>query len=84
VAASPFACAGSGVDALARFTTARIPVVAENLWDGSKTVALVLADHASQTDANTVEFDFGGGNILSVVQAGITIAALQDDIMIIV
>jgi Ca2+-binding RTX toxin-like protein len=55
----------------------------DNLWGGGKTVAQVLAEFASQTNANTVEFDFGGGDILRVVQAGITIAALQDDISIV-
>jgi Ca2+-binding RTX toxin-like protein len=52
------------------------------LWGGGRTVAQVLATYATQ-GANFVDLNFGGGDVLRVSQAGITIAALQDDIIII-
>ena len=54
----------------------------DNLWGGGKTVANVLATYATQ-GANFVDLNFGGGDVLRVNQAGITIAALQDDFLII-
>ena len=54
----------------------------DNLWGGGKTVANVLATYATQ-GANFVDLNFGGGDVLRVDQAGITIAALQDDFLII-
>jgi serralysin len=55
----------------------------DNLWGGVLTVAQVLTAFATQTSANIVDFDFGGGDTLRVSQAGITIAALQNDILIV-
>ena len=54
------------------------------LWGGGKSVAQVLADHATQTSPGIVTLDFGGGDILKIVNgSGISIAALQNDIAII-
>ena len=54
----------------------------DNLWGGGMTVAQVLAKFATQ-GANFVDLNFGGGDLLRISQAGITVAALQDDITII-
>ena len=54
------------------------------LWGGGKSVAQVLADHATQTSPGIVTLDFGGGDILKIVNgSGISIAALENDIAII-
>jgi serralysin len=56
----------------------------DNLWGGGKTVAQVLASFVHQTSVGVVDFDFGGGDTLHVIQGhGITIAQLQDDISIV-
>lgn len=54
----------------------------DNLWGGGKTVAEVLDTYATQ-GAGFVDLNFGGGDLLRIRQAGITIDALTDDIMII-
>lgn len=46
-------------------------------------MAQVLADYATQVSANIVDLNFGGGDVLRISQAGITIAALQNDISIV-
>ena len=54
------------------------------MWGGGKSVAQVLADHATQTSPGIVTLDFGGGDILKIVNgSGISIAALENDIAII-
>jgi serralysin len=74
---------GENVDVVQGFEnnidTARLD---DNLWGGGMTVAQVLATFATQ-GANFVDLNFGGGDLLRVSQAGITVAALQDDITII-
>ena len=48
------------------------------------TVAQVLATYATQTSPGIVDFDFGNGDTLRIVQgAGISVAALENDIVII-
>jgi Ca2+-binding RTX toxin-like protein len=56
----------------------------DNLWGGGKTVAQVLSIYAHQTSPGVVDFDFGGGDTLRVVNGhGITVAQLQDDLTIV-
>ena len=56
----------------------------DSLWGGGMTVAQVLATYATQTSPGIVDFDFGNGDTLRIVQgAGISVAALENDIVII-
>ncbi|MDP3899067.1 MAG: M10 family metallopeptidase C-terminal domain-containing protein [Mesorhizobium sp.] len=54
----------------------------DDLWGGGLSVAEMLATFATQ-GADFIDFIFGDGDVLRVNQAGITIAALENDIMIV-
>ena len=54
------------------------------LWGGGQTATQVVANFATQTSPGIVDFDFGGGDTLRIIQgSGITTADLIDDISIV-
>jgi Ca2+-binding RTX toxin-like protein len=55
----------------------------DSLWGGAvKTADQILTDYAVQNGANSVFFDFGGGDTLTVNGTGLTVAMLSNDIFI--